>query len=172
MRILSAIALMVVLTGCETSQVSQRQYEAVDAADRTMTVPPGSVHLLGAIKDALSQPGWKMSVDRGPDLTTGTVGEKTKLATGNTFLTPYRLVIRARDFATDACAYLKSGEANPVVVYDLSVIDNKDGHEVLTQNGKGCVSDVAGQFVDRLNGVPPPPCRGATDARIWLPACS
>jgi hypothetical protein len=145
MRILIATVGALALTGCHTANVSQ--FEAMDRSERTITVPAGSSLLLGPIKQALSQTGWKMSVDRGPDVTKGTFGERTNLANSNTFLSRYRLVGSQRQI--DLCA-IPLG--NPLVVYDLSVIDNKTGGEVMTQNGRGCIDTVAKEFVETLNG--------------------
>lgn len=98
-----------------------------------MTVPPGSSLLLGPIKEGLTKEGWKLVVDHGPDVVIGSVGEKTNLASGNTFLTRYRLLIHQTQVA------LCFPRGKPEVRYDLSVIDNRTGAEVLTESGDSCL---------------------------------
>jgi hypothetical protein len=87
-----------------------------------------------------------MSVDRGPDVVQGSIGEKTSLASGATFLTRYRLMLKQRQF--DICIVPIGG---PAVRYDLSVVDNRTGEEIITQNGSTCMLDeTAEEFVTKL----------------------
>jgi hypothetical protein len=91
-----------------------------------MTVPLGGTGVLGVIKDVLTQSGWELVVDRGPDVTTGSLGEQTKLASGQTYRTRYRLAI--------------SQTGGPHCYnYDLSIVDNRSGKEFLTDHGAWCV---------------------------------
>jgi hypothetical protein len=145
MRQLAAIAITILLVGCQSSV----NYAAIDPTQRTMTIPPGSTLLLSPIKQALIRAGWKLNVDPGPYVTRGTLGDKTNLASGGTFLTRYRLVISQRQ--TDICVV---PPLEPQIVYDLSVIDNQSGQEVMTQHGSGCVGldNAAEKFVRALEG--------------------
>jgi hypothetical protein len=86
-----------------------------------------------------------MSIDRGPEVTVGTIGENTRLATADTFKTRYRLIVRQRQY--DVCV-IPLGE--PMVAYDLSMIDNQSGQEVMTQSGKGCIGTVSNKFIEAL----------------------
>jgi hypothetical protein len=72
-------------------------------------------------------------VDRGPDVLVGSLEEKTNLASSKTFLTRYRLLIHQTQ--TSVC--LPRGA--PEVRYDLRVIDNRTGEEVLTESGDSCL---------------------------------
>ena len=134
-------ALVTFLGGCQTNNISQQS--RFDPTEHTMTVPPGSSLLLGPIKEGLIKAGWKLVVDRGPDMVTGTVGETTNLASSNTFLTRYRLLIHQTQVA------LCFPRARPEVRYDLSVIDNRTGEEVLTESGDSCLGTgkAAGKFL-------------------------
>ena len=122
---------MLLLGACQTNNVSRQG--TFDPNERTMTVPPGSSLLLGPIKEGLTRAGWKLIVDRGPDVVVGTVGNKTNLAAGETFLTRYRLLLHQ----TQVSICLPRGK--PEVRYDLSVVDNKNGEEVLTESGDSCL---------------------------------
>jgi hypothetical protein len=141
MRILLILVAMS-LAGCHTPSISQ--FAPMDQAERTITVPPGSSLLLGPIKDALAQSGWTMSVDRGPDVFKG--AEKASPAGGTPYATRYRLM--EKQSQSDVC-FIPIG--NELVAYDVSVVDNKTGQEILTQSGKGCVDQVAKGFVRVLN---------------------
>lgn len=125
------VSLAVSVSACQTNNVSRQG--TFDAGERTMMVPPGSSLLLGPIKEGLTKAGWKLVVDRGPDVLVGSVGENTNLESGNTFLTRYRLLIRQ----TQVGLCIPRGK--PEVRYDLSVVDNRTGEEVLTESGDSCL---------------------------------
>ncbi|MGJ0533828.1 hypothetical protein [Methylocystis sp.] len=130
------------LASCQSTS----KFGSIDQSDRSITMPPGSAMLLGPLKQKFSEAGWRMSVDRGPDMIQGSIGEKTALASGATFLTRYRLLIKQRQY--DICIVPIGG---PAVDYDLSVIDNRTGEEIITQNGSSCMLDgVAQEFVAKL----------------------
>jgi len=121
-----------------------RTYNRVDTMSRTITVPPGG-GLTGAIKDALAKDGWKITVYRGPEVTRGTVGEQTRLERSNTFRSRYTAFLRWDHF--DTCVPSFDGAYN----YDLSVVDNEDGSEVMTLSGKGCERRIVEKFMDGLH---------------------
>lgn len=130
------------LAACQSTS----KFGTIDQNDRSITVPAGSSMLLGPLKQKLSEAGWRMSVDRGPDVIQGSMGEKVSLASGATFLTRYRLLIKQRQY--DICIIPPGG---PAVRYDMSVIDNRTGEEIITQNGSSCLlEDVSQEFVAKL----------------------
>jgi hypothetical protein len=131
------------LAGCIHSDVSV--YSEIDPTQKTITVPPGNALLVGAIKQRLQKSAWKLVVYRGPTRTVGTVGERTDLATGDTFKTRYRLMINQRQF--DMCI-----TGDPALFYDLSLIDNETGEEVFAQSGRDCRDRAVDKFMDAING--------------------
>ena len=135
--------VIAILAGCASSDVQLS--EPIDQTDKTITLPPGSRLLLGPIKQSLKSSGWKIAVDRGPVRMVGAVGAQTDLETGITFKTRYRLVLNQRQ--TDFC--LASGL--PLVIYDLSLIDNRTGEEVMTASGRDCVDLAARWFSSAVN---------------------
>jgi hypothetical protein len=138
----AALAL-ISLTACLSSNV--QVYGEIAPSEKTITVPPGSSLLVGEIKQRLQGLGWKLVVDRGPRRTVGTLGEKTDLATADTFHTRYRLVIAQQQF--DYC--ILGGAA---ISYDLSLIDNATGEEVITQSGKDCQGRAVDKFLGAIAG--------------------
>jgi hypothetical protein len=138
-----SLALPICLAACLSSNVQVAGH--IDLAEKTMTVPPGNALLVGAIKQRLRRPDWKFIVDAGPRRTIGTLGEKTDLATGNTFLTRYRLIVKQDQVSTCILG------GDPSIVYDLSLIDNRTGEEIITQNGRDCRDSAADKFVATLD---------------------
>jgi hypothetical protein len=139
-------ALAFILTGLAGCAASQLQLNSqFDASEKTITMPPGGALLLAPLKRDLKNAGWQITVESGPERTVGTLGEKTDLATGRTFLTRYRLMINQRQ--VDVCA----GTGLPTVSYDLSVIDNQSGEEIMTQTGKDCTDLVEQWFASAIS---------------------
>ena len=143
LRELPILALLAFLTGCATHNV--QLYGPVDTSNKTVTVPPGSKGLKGKLKQALANDGWKLVVYRGPSVTVGEVGERTKIEQYDTFNSRYRLIVSSYQF--DLCWNFTSA-----IKYDISFIDNKSGAEVFTINGRGCEPDAVEKFMDALHG--------------------
>jgi len=136
------IPIIFLLSSCMSSNV--QVYNQIDSSDKTITVPAGNSLLIGALKTKLKEMGWKLVIDRGPIRTVGTIGKNTNIATGNTFNTRYRLVIQ--QFQFDYCL---TGSA--AINYDLSIIDNNSGEEVISQSGKDCQDRAVAKFISALN---------------------
>lgn len=122
-----------------------QKYGEIDKNNKTITVPAGSKGLKGEIKKALAEDGWSMSVYRGPDVTEGTMGGETKLESYNTYNTRYTLAMASNVY--DVCLNF-----SPAVSYDISLIDNKTGTEIITMDGEGCENGIAQEFLQALNG--------------------
>lgn len=141
---LSVGVLLVFLAGCATHNV--QLYGVVDSSNKTVTVPPGSEGLKGKLKQALANDGWKLVVYRGPSVTEGEVGEKTKIEQYDTFKSRYRLVVSSYQY--DLCLNFTAA-----IRYDISFIDNTSGAEVFTINGRGCVeSSAVEKFMNAVRG--------------------
>jgi hypothetical protein len=117
----------------------------VDRSDKTITVPPGG-GLTGAVKEALAADGWKITVYRGPEVTQGTMGEKTYLERGRTFTTRYTLFLKWNQF--DTCV----PRFDPAYAYDISLVDNANGSEILTITGRDCERRIVDKFRRALDG--------------------
>lgn len=120
-----------------------RQSQPLDLSIKTMTVPPGGGVLIGSIKAALVNDGWKLIVYRGPTVTEAEPGQLTQF---DTFHTRYQFFVR-RPQAVDRCLNRK---LDPLVRYDISLIDNKTGMEALTLDTIGCESDAVQLFMSML----------------------
>jgi hypothetical protein len=117
----------------------------VDPSDKTITVPRGG-GLTAAIKETLAADGWKITVYGGPEVTRGTMGEKTYLERGKTFTTRYTLFLRWDQF--DTCL----PRFDPAYSYDLSLVDNVDGSEILTMGGRACEDGIVDKFRKAVSG--------------------
>jgi hypothetical protein len=137
------IPVALLLSSCMSSNV--QVYGGIDSSDKTITVPIGNHLLIGALKQQLQKSGWKLVVDKGPVRTVGTLGKETDIKTGNSFRTRYRLLISQSQF--DYCGLIGG---SPAINYDLSLIDNATGGEVITQSGPDCESRAVNKFIAAL----------------------
>lgn len=135
------LVIVFVLSGCMYHNL--QNYGTIDELQKSVTVPPGSKGLLGKIKQVLVEQGWKLSVDRGPSVVEGELGNKTMLESYNTFNTRYRLYVVSRQY--DICLNFQ-----PAIIYDISFIDNQTGSEVFTIEGDGCENDAVDKFREAI----------------------
>ena len=104
------IVALFFLSGCAT--INFQRYSDIDLSEKTVTVPLGGGGLAGDLKKTLQESGWKLFVDKGPDVVEGAMGERTKLEAYNTFNTRYRLRVESNQ--TDICL-----DASPTIKYDI-----------------------------------------------------
>lgn len=138
------LALMVtslILGGCTSSNI--QTYASIDQRAKTVTVPAGSGGLKGDLKKALSERGWKMSVYSGPEVLEGSSGKNMRLQRYDTFNTRYSLLVGSRQF--DVCLNF-----SPAINYEISLIDNKSGSEVITMDGRDCQNAIVSKFMNAL----------------------
>jgi hypothetical protein len=135
-------ALILTLSSCAGSEL--RTYDTIDHTDKSMTVPPGGSGLVGSLKDALRANGWRLAVDRGPDVTTGSISGNVNLRQADTFNTRYRMIVG--DSWIDYCL----PNLQDMFRFDLSVVDNDTGLEVFTLSGRDCEDAIVEQFVAAL----------------------
>ena len=141
MRILLWVLCSLALASCTTDVRRQGQ---IDLSAKTMIVPPGSFGLLGEVKDALVADGWSLTVNRGSVVTEGRVGATTRLETSRNFSARYRLHVADRK--ADTC--ITSGFYH----YEVSIIDNESGQEVITLSGTNCGQAVVSRLRAALRG--------------------
>lgn len=138
---LSLLFALMLLTACTTTNI--QTYGVVDPSDKTITVPAGSKGLKGEIKQALTDAGWTLAVyGRGPSVIED---RENRLEQFDTYNTRYKLALVTRVY--DYCF-----DFTPAVEYDISLIDNYTGTEVMTMEGTGCEDAVAQEFIKALNG--------------------
>jgi hypothetical protein len=135
--------LLALLTGCQTTRL--RSYGAFDLTNKTITVPPGG-GLTGALKDALVENGWQIVAYRGPTITRGSIGSETNLETFKSFKTRYTLFASWNEF--DVCVPF----FDPAYAYDVAIVDNSSGTEVLSLSGRACERRIVNKFLEALNG--------------------
>lgn len=128
MKIVAALFLTACITGCMKYNV--QTFGTFDPNQKTITVPAGGKSLNGKIKSMLRSEGWQLLVDRGPRVTEGRLGEETKLQEYDSFNSRYRLVL--------SCRWIDiSLRFQDIYSYDISLIDNETGTEVITLSGNG-----------------------------------
>ena len=138
-KIIFSCAVLLLLSGCTSTNF--QQYSKIDNNDKSITVPAGSKGLKGEIKKGLSDMGWRLSVTRGPSITETT---KSRTEQFDTFNTRYTLFLNSNVY--DYCFNF-----SPAITYDLSMIDNNTGSEVITMDGRGCEDSVTSQFINALS---------------------
>jgi hypothetical protein len=93
-RFFASVAIGLMLSACASSDL--RVYNSIDQNDKNITVPPGGSGLAGHLKDALQSNGWSLAIDRGPEITKGSIGETVEFRKADTFNTRYRLMLTNR----------------------------------------------------------------------------
>ena len=143
MRAVVAIVFAAALAACASSNIQVSA--TIDQNQKTISAPPGNSLLLGPLKRALRSAGWHLNVNGATTRTVGTVGPATNLETGRVLPTRYRLALVQRQFDVCLTGY-------PMVAYDLSLIDNASGDEVLTMSGRDCTDLAARSFTEAISG--------------------
>ena len=140
----SALLVAAFFTSCMSYNVDQ--VGTIVAAEKTITIVQGGAGLVGSVKARLRRDGWKVVSDMGPEVTTGKLGEQTHLERGMTFRSRYRL-----DCVVDAGEPAINGDI--IYVYNISMVDNKQGDEVLTMHGRGFGGAIADRLVDAMREI-------------------
>ena len=135
------ILTVLFISGCHSYNL--REYKPLDG-EKSITVPAGGKLLLGALKDSLKKNGWTLYVTRGPDVYRGQSDGSGAVVHGQTYRTRYNLSYSYRQY--DWCMM-----GDPALSYDISIVDTRDGDEVMTLSGKGCQSWVIDKFEEWLN---------------------
>jgi len=136
-RVHLIVLIPLLVSACMSADL--RQYGKIDNTQKSITVPPGG-GLIAELKDILTKQGWTLVVDRGPDVIEGQSGESVKLKSYNTFNSRYRLLLSANRF--DTCI----GRMDGAYRYNMSMIDNKSGQEIMVMGGAACESQIKGKF--------------------------
>lgn len=141
MKAISCFVAALALTACATNL---QRYAQVDHDERSITVPFGGSGLTGQVKSKLAESGWRMVVYQGPDVVRGTANGTVDLQAANTFNSRYALFIDWHQY--DLCLNFQ-----PMIRYDISLVDNESGTEVITMSGNGCEGDVANEFISQVS---------------------
>lgn len=146
MKKLLILTLLLQLVGCTQFHINTQKYSSFDVRDKSITVPAGSEGLRGKVKQILSDNGWKLMVDKGPNVLEGKLSESVKLESYGTFNTRYRILIKSNQI--DSCIGIP---LSPLLKFDISIIDNKTGSEVMTMSGLDCEPEVVDKFRKAIN---------------------
>jgi hypothetical protein len=131
--VLSCIAVLA--TACMRHNVENFTSEPL--SDRSISVPPGNLGLLGAVKSELRSMGWTQRTGRGPTITQNRGPSSAE--TFDTHNTRYQLLVREHLY--DYCLDLDRS-----LNYEILIIDAKNGEEILSVSGRGCQSLAVRRF--------------------------
>jgi hypothetical protein len=126
---------VVSLSSCQTTIQQERSFAGTP---KTMTVPQGGSELPGALKRGLKAAGWQLYVRPGPRVTQGTADGFESAATSRG---RYGLSVDG-SLLDDAMTLYK---------YDISVVDEKSGEEVLTMHGTDGERAIVRKFITALS---------------------
>lgn len=144
-KILFITSMSLLLYSC--AETSMMNYSKIDKSNKTIYVPAGSKGLKGAIKQALVKEGWKLRVYKGPSVSKGSIGIKTDIETNPTYKSKYRLMVSfGRDTGT-SCSYGLGSWTD----YEITIIDNAQGVEVLTLSGRNNCGTIVEKLLSQLN---------------------
>jgi len=113
------------------------------AEDKSIMVPPGIRGVSGAVKRTFKSSGWVTYVTGGSVVSTGSVGKYTNVTTGVKYPARYSAFTDQQQF--DWCI-----TGSPALHYDISIVDNKTGHEVAAFSGSNCESAIEKELRETL----------------------
>lgn len=139
-------------TACSGLYSNVQNYGLFDKSQKSITVPPGGSSLNGYIKRELYGHGWILKVDTGAEkiegvFGAGAVNKNVDLNKYTTYKTKYRLEMASRQ--EDMCVSFT--RMTPLFSYNLSIIDNTSGDEVLVIDGYDCQDNIIETFQDALD---------------------
>lgn len=118
-----------------------------DQRDKTIQVPPGSRGLTGGIKNALKKNGWELFIyGQGPTILEVNNTEK-QIKHYDTFNARYKLILSFGRNVGPTCKY----DLDSWTVYDISIIDNKSGKEILSMSGRNNCGTIVDTFIKALD---------------------
>ncbi|WP_353251366.1 hypothetical protein [Salinisphaera sp. PC39] len=126
--------------------------ESTAAPEATIAVADTRLGLAGRLNTRLERLGWNLTAYQ----TGREAGLETPPPPDLATRARYRLVLRAAEIGT--CA----GNLDTAYVYDIRLIDNRDGRVLVDRSGRGCETDIADRFQARLRqiGLLPPGADG------------
>ena len=128
------------LVGCASVHVDR--VGTFDFSEKTICVPPGYGLALGPVKRGLRASGWKIfSIAKGKDVTVkdgGSVAnngnEQERMETEWDARARYRMLFWSAQVDVDLMF-------NPIYNFELSILDNRTGEEILCVSGTRCSAD-------------------------------
>ncbi len=130
-----SVILVFLLFGC--AKHSSSYLKQIDNTTKTINASTSNKHLFKDIKSIFRNNGWKVMVlDDKQFETIGSIGLDTNLETKIKNLGKYRLVIEQRQI--DLCL-----DFDPVIRYDISIVENETGEEVFLSEGQDCSKKIA-----------------------------
>jgi len=123
-RVLLLLAFSVLSVSCATKNVTA--FNKLDMSNKSITVPAGG-GALSFIKKDLKKNGWSLKIDSTSLKTTGTGGENIDQVSTIKSTTRYRMLAAFSSMQCLTCGCVRS--------YNISIIDNKTGEEVVTFDG-------------------------------------
>ncbi len=130
-----SVILVFLLFGC--AKHSSSYLKQIDNTTKTINVSTSNKHLFKDIKSIFRNNGWKVMVlDDKQFETIGSIGLDTNLETKIKNLGKYRIVIEQRQI--DLCL-----DFDPVIRYDISIVENETGEEVFLSEGQDCSKKIA-----------------------------
>jgi hypothetical protein len=141
----SMTLVLLAITNCAQQKVTPYR-KLYNYSDKSITVPAGG-ELNGYLKSELQKSGWKLKIDSTSLATKGKNTEKIDEVAKIEFDTSYRMLTDYKYrycFSCDCVSY-----------YNISIIDNKTGEEVVVFDGRNddglCNEDVARRVVDWMH---------------------
>lgn len=127
--IMLVVLALFCMTGCMNHQLTS--YGAIDKNAHTVSVAPGFDGLNGKLKDLLKNEGWQIVAESGAKEINAT-GAKKATHPDAPATTRYRLRVTTKQY--DFCSH----RADPAYRYEIAMLDNQAGDDVMTMAGSGC----------------------------------
>ena len=127
------------ITACAIPNI--QKHGAIDTSNKTMSVPMGQDGAIVQVKAALENSGWQLSEYADSSLIDR---NKNRLEQLNKMNTRYTLFYS--DERYDTCVNF-----SPALKYEIAVVDNNTGWDVIEVDGMACEGQVADRFMRAMN---------------------
>lgn len=148
MKVRWLLIAYMILSGCLSVKLSR--FADIDQNEKTVSMSAGGLYLTGDLKAALMKDGWKVyAIDKAKEVVRGMDDPN---AEGKKVVV-YRESEIARKARYHLVAHWVMPSPNSYSEYDISLIDNNTGQEVIILSGVGkCGDDIVKIFIDALHG--------------------
>jgi len=151
-KVLVMALVVALVSGCASVKLSR--LGEIDPTEKTVSMSAGGRWLTGDLKAALLKDGWTVyAIDKSKEIVRG-VDDPNAADKRVVVYRESELARKARYHLVDHWESVSRLESDGYLDYDVSLIDNKTGQEVIILSGRGKTGEqIVKIFIDALHGV-------------------
>ncbi len=137
-KLFTLLATVSLISACNPNDI--HTYGTIDENNKTIAVPAGGKSLKGDIKQALYDNDWELFINKSLSKKLPRAGSETRKDNE----TKYSLYIEYKE--RDKCFFFEDK-----FQYDIVLINNDTGSEVITMSGHDCETDIVENFIKEVD---------------------